>query len=155
MDWSRRAIPIALVLIFFVLLLMQFPIKSIPRSKDYAFCRAIESAVQSDIRSGRKILISHGTEFYIRAGVKTPPRDQANAFLEIHNAGRDDLLSDFRARIDSHYYDRIYLMVDCFYSDEMIEAINRNYKVQSIIPSTTTWGVPLLMTDCKILAPRQ
>ena len=141
---------------------MLVPIKGIPTQQNYDYCRAIESAVREDVHHGRRILITNGAAFYTRAGVFAPPLDQGNSYLEIALGGREDLLHDTKARIDNHYYDRIYLTKDSFYTDEMLAEMNRQYRIESVIPAPPSTGKlwriiglrSWLMTDCKILVPR-
>jgi hypothetical protein len=152
-DWRGRTIPAAVILIFLITLLMEAPLKPVPHKSDYAFCRQVQSAVQNDVQAGHKILVSYGAAFYTRAGVTTPPLDQGCTVIEYVMAGRDDLLADFKAKIDTHYYDKIYLMLDGCYGPKMNEEINQYYQVQSVIPCPSKL-LSYAMTDCKVLVPR-
>jgi hypothetical protein len=103
-----RSVSVALVSIFLILLVLLFPAKPIPQDKDYAFCQAVDAEVQKDIRAGHHVLISWGAGFYVRAGITTPPLDQAISAVELNVSGHDDLLSGFKSRLDNRYYDKIF-----------------------------------------------
>jgi hypothetical protein len=152
--WCRRSIPAGILASFGLLLLLLFPIKPVPRQADYAFCQAIDAAIKTDVQAGRKILVSYGAAFYLRAGLQTPPLDQGVSVVELHTAGRDDLLSDFKARVDSHYYDKIYLLLGFYYDDKMTAEINQKYQVQTVIPCPRKLKLSQVMDDCTVLVPR-
>jgi len=155
---DRRIIPTAIVALMVLFLVLIFPMKMPPRPGYYAYGRAIEAAVQRDIQAGRKVLVSHGTEFLIRSGDTEIPRDRANSILEL-DAGKFGSLSEMRARINARYYDRIYLIMGTWYGPDIIGDINRNYAMDSVISSPPykvrlVYGYGELMEDCKILSPR-
>ena len=151
---SRRDL-VALVLTS-ALLLFLVPIKGPPSRDLYRYCRAVDTAVHQDIRAGRKVLVSHGTEFLIRAGDLNPPLDRVNSFLELM-AGRADESTGTRSRIASGYYDRIYLFKEDWYEPDVVDLIHKNYNVDFVIPGVQYWrsvasGNQALCTKCEVLS---
>ncbi len=144
------------LMLFFLLLLL--PMRVPPRSGDYAFARQVEAAVRADLQAGRKVLLSHSTEILIHAGITEPPIDRCNSILEMF-AGKLDYKSDIRSRLDSHYYDRIYLIAGDWYESNVLAVMNRNYETNYVIPrspykSRLIYGYGELMENCPVLSPR-
>jgi hypothetical protein len=76
------------------------------------------------------------------------------------NTGNVGQRSEMRTRINAHYYDRIYLLMGNWYGPEIMEDIDRNYVVDSVVPSPPykprlIFGYGELMEDCLILSPRR
>ena len=150
-----RSLSPALICLFALLLVLLHPAKAIPRPVDYAFCQAVDAEVQAEIRAGHRILVSLGAGFYVRAGVTTPPLDQALSAVELSVAGRGDLLSEFRSRLTHHYYDKIFLMGGHYYGTNVADELIHNYKRQSVIVCSSTNRISAVMTDCYILVPQE
>jgi hypothetical protein len=158
LPWDSRLLPVAVCALMLFFLLLLVPMKVPPRPGDYAFAHQLENDVRADLQAGRKVLLSHSTEILIRAGVTDIPLDRANSILELF-AAKLDSRSDAVARINAHYYDRIYLLVGDWYATNTLEAINRNYETNYIIPkspykSRLIYGYSELMDDCPVLSPR-
>ena len=124
----------------------------------FEYCRAIQAAVSADVQAHRKILVAHGAAFQIRAGDTEVPMDRANSLLELKKAGMTDL-TGMQSRIKSRYYDRIYLTLADWYDPQVIAELNRQYRVESVIPAPpgkamTPLGYQGLMEDCRIFVPR-
>ena len=147
-----RSVAAALISVFLILLALLFPIKPIPRHEDYVFCQAVEAEVQKEVRAGHRILISFGAGFYVRAGITTPPLDQALSAVELDKSGHNDLLSDFKSRLDNHYYDKIFLMCGYYYGTNLLDEMFRTYDQQSVIRCSSKLSA--VMSDCDILVPR-
>jgi hypothetical protein len=157
-GWDIRVIPGAIAVLAVGFLVLLFPMKLPPRYGYYAYGRAIESAVRADLQAGRKVLVSHGTEFLIRSGDTTVPRDRANSILEM-NWGEVGNFSAMRERIKGRYYDRIYLIMGDWYGPQLLDSIGRNYVVDRIVPAPAytarhIYGYSEMMEDCRILSPR-
>ncbi len=157
--WEGRTIATAVAMLIMIFVILLFPMKMPPRSGYYAYGSAIEAAVQRDVQAGRKVLVSHGAEFLIRAGDRGVPRDRSNSILEMNWGGAGEM-SEMRARINTRAYDRIYLIMGSWYGPEILEDINRNYQLDSIIPSPPykprlIYGYGELMEDCRIFSPRR
>jgi hypothetical protein len=158
MPWVYRALPAAVSVVIVLFLLLLVPIKVPPRAGDYAFAHQLEDAVRADLKAGRKVLLSHSTEILIRAGVTNVPIDRANSVLELF-AAQLDSKADIVSRINSHYYDRIYLMVGNWYKNDAFDAINREYVTNYVIPGSPykpriIYGYGELMEDVPVLSPR-
>ncbi len=147
-----------LVLVVFALYLL--PTKLPMRSVHYQFCRDLEAAVRRDVLAGRKVLVSHGTEFLIRAGATEIPKDRSNSLLE-YNAANAISFSEMPMRIRARYYDRIYLVMGNWYGKDLLQEINQNYEVESLLAEPSPAGMILpfgfqrLMGGCTILVPRK
>ncbi len=157
LPWDSRFLPAAVcaLMVFFILLLV--PMKVPPRPGDYAFCRQVENAVRADLQAGRKVLVSYSAEILIRAGATKVPLDRSASIEELV-IGNLDSMSGMKARIDGHYYDRIYLIRADWYHDAMLDDINRNYAVDYIIPPSPykareIYGYGDLMDGCPVLSP--
>jgi hypothetical protein len=150
----------SLCLILFSLLIVLIPMKWPPKIGYYKYCRDIEASVSRDLNDGKKVLVSHGAEFFIRAGNKSVPKDRGNSILELVGGGYGSL-SDFPARLSSHYYDRIYLIEENFYCPDISADIEKNYVEESSIKnpgyvSLLVMGYSDLMDhDCRIMVPRK
>jgi hypothetical protein len=150
--------PLLLIVVVFLVLLL--PIKQPPKAGHYAFCQAIESAVTRDVAAGKKVLVSHGAEFLIKAGDTSVPLDQANTLLELGKATRDNL-SDFPSRLAAHHYDRIYLIQSSWYGSNIVAEIEKDYVDEPSIknpgysPKLELGYSELMMDDCRVMVPRR
>ncbi|MDB6065760.1 MAG: hypothetical protein JWR26_1968 [Pedosphaera sp.] len=157
-TWDRRIIPMMVYALMMLFLLLLLPMKVPPRSGYYTYGQTIEASVKRDVAAGLKVLSSHGTEFLIHAGVKEVPRDRSNTLLEM-GFGNVASKSEMMMRINAHYYDRIYLLMGKWYGPEIMEGIDKNYVLDSVVPSPPykprlIYGYGELMEDCLILSPR-
>jgi hypothetical protein len=155
-DWRLMPAAVCALTVFFILLLV--PMKVPPRPGDYAFARRLEADVRADLQAGRKILLSHSCEVLFHCGRTDVPLDRCNSVLELR-AGHLDSKSDMISRINAHYYDRIYLIMDYWYSTNVLEAIQRNYTTNYVIPRSPykfrlIYGYGELMDNCPVLSPR-
>ncbi len=146
----------ALTLVFLGLLV---PIKKPPGADDYRYCGAIQAMVNADVQAGRKVLVAHGAEFLLRAGVRDVPRDLANTIYELDRGGVASL-SEINTRIEAGYYDRIYLIKGAWYGEETLKNLAKHYHVDSTIPGVAygrhgpwVFGYQDLMLDCPVLSP--
>lgn len=131
------------------------PLKSVPQRAETDYCTAIDAAVARDVQAGKKVLVTQGAEFYIHSAAHPSVLyDQANSALELKAAGKDALFSQMRARIQNHFYDRIYLRTGEWYGDELLAEFNQHYKVDSVIQKASVQGGVIVPEDCKILSPR-
>jgi hypothetical protein len=154
-----HAFPVARCVLMIVFLLLLLPTKRIPTAEHYAYCQAIEDSVRKDLQAGRKVLVSHGTEYLIRAGMRSVPLDRCNSILELNQGGKGSL-SEMPARIQSHYYDRIYLVLPVWYGVEIPKQIAREYVPETVIKEPKVvirfedgFGGGL-MEDCVVMVPR-
>ena len=158
-GWDQQLLPYAVcgLMVLFIALLL--PIKAPPRASDVAFGQALDAAVRADVQAGRKVLLTHSTEPLIHAGVTEVPLDRANSVLELV-AGEAGSMSAMKSRIESHYYDRIYLLMGKWYHADISNCIAQNYQVDSSIPSPPyvhrlVEGYGDLMEEpCLVLSPR-
>lgn len=158
LPWDSRVMPWTVCALTLGFLLLLVPMKVPPRPGDYAFAHQLEDAVRADLHAGRKVLLSHSTAILIRAGVTNPPIDRANSILELFAADLDSQ-ADTISRLNSHYYDRIYLLVGDWYKTNTAEAIMRNYSVDYVIPkspykSRLIYGYGELLDNCPVLSPK-
>lgn len=136
------------------------PLKNVPRPKQVEYCKSIETAVSRDVQAGKKVLVTQGAEFYIHS-IAHPPvfYDQANSALELKAGGQAAVFSKMRARIQSHYYDRIYLRMGDWFGDDFLAELYQYYKPDSVIRKVSEQDggpiAPGFMEDCKILSPRE
>jgi hypothetical protein len=156
-NQPRTSLVIYGLTVLYIFLLL--PLKLPPRPDHYRYCREVEERVRSDMAAGRKVLVSHGAEFLIRAGSKDIPLDRANSILEMNYARLTNNYA-MPSRINSHYYDRIYLRTENWYGERLLEEIRRNYKLESEIKSAghkalAVLGYQDLMDDCQVWVPRQ
>jgi hypothetical protein len=157
-PWDPRLVPATVCALTVLFILLLVPMKVPPRPGDYAFARRLEDAVRADVQAGRRVLVSHSTEVLLHSGVTDVPRDRANSVLEMV-AGNLDSESDMEARINAHYYDRIYLLLDFWYGTNLLNAIHRNYDTNYVIPRSPykfriIYGYGELMDNCPVLSPR-
>jgi len=149
---------LATVLTAFVVLL--FPSKTPAHRTMYAACSEIQNRVDADVKAGRRILVGHGMMYQLRAGVREVPLDRVNSIVEFKFAGRGDL-SYFPERIRQRYYDRLYLVLESWYPDDVREVIEQNYEVESVVKQPVcgnhieTGRDVALIGDCRILVPRK
>ena len=158
LPWDSRLLPAAIYLLTLFFLLLLLPMKVPPRPGEYDFGRRLESAVRANLQSGHRVLLSHSTEILVRAGVTNPPIDRCNSILEMF-AGKLDYLSDITNRLDSHYYDRIYLVTGDWYESNVLAVLNRDYVTNYVIPRSPykfrlIYGYGELMYDCAVMVPR-
>ncbi|MBX3190761.1 MAG: hypothetical protein KF819_27435 [Labilithrix sp.] len=126
------AAALALLVIFLV------PLKLPPTRGQYAFGHALDAAVRDDLAAGRRILLPHGMMPLLRAGHRVVPMDRAGSVLE-SNMGEHADLPGTKARVEEHYYDRIYLFVSDWYGQEIVKAIEQNYHEVLQIPGDATY----------------
>lgn len=168
--WKQRAIKTVLLLCMGGYILALMPLKPVPSDAEYKHCLHIEANLHRDLQAGRKVLVPEGASYLIHCGITQPPLDRSNSALEIRYGNRLELLSEMKARIAAHYYDRIYLMWGEWYGTNMLGEIDRSYVADSnyiVEPATPkNWkhlGIfdlkGALMynsakSDCKVLSPR-
>jgi hypothetical protein len=144
-----------------VLIISLCPIKNTPQPGYYEYCQSIESSVRNDLKAGRKVMVSHGAEFLIRAGDREIPLDRANSSGELF-AGSFGHLAGTDSRLRARYYDRIYLIVDFGFEPTELDNFHRYYEVVDKVPAYCMQprrgyasGFQYLLTgDCEILAPK-
>ncbi|MDB6122356.1 MAG: hypothetical protein JWQ71_1349 [Pedosphaera sp.] len=158
-GWNRQVIPWSLCLLTIFLVLLLLPTKMPPQSGHYKYCQTIDEALRRDIQANRKVLVSHGSEFLIRAGVKEAPLDRANSITELNTANLG-AMAEMKLRIQQHYYDRIYLLVGSWYGEKILEEIKQNYTLESVVASPpykvrAAFGFQDLMEDCRIFIPKR
>ena len=120
--------------------------------------------VRKDREAGLKVLVPHGTEYLIRAGITNVPLDRCDSVLELDDAGMASATAT-GSRIRAHYYDRIYLVRGIWYGQKIYADLLQNYTLQAVVnmPTTSssnpfsvlTYGFQLtLMEDCQVLVPK-
>jgi hypothetical protein len=157
------SMPVALSVLFVLLLLLLFPLRGIPRPEHYQYCQTIENLVRKDREAGLKVLVSHGTEYLIRAGITNVPLDRCNSVLELDDAGMASAV-DTGSRLRAHYYDRIYLVRGVWYGEKIYSDLRRNYALANVVQMAPTFSSnpftvltygfqATLMEDCQVLVP--
>ena len=148
---------LAVTLVLFAILLL--PTRFPPDDRMLAACAEIQDSVTADIRAGRRILVAHGTMYQLRAGSKEIPLDRVNSIVDLKAAGFSNRVRTVE-RIRNHYYDRLYLVVEDWYDDEMRAAFKEYYQTDRIIPKPASSDrselgrfVPLI-AECIIMSPR-
>jgi hypothetical protein len=135
------------------------------RDSHYRYAEAFERSVREDLEQGRRVLVAHGTMVLLRSGSGEVPRDRANSVLELAYGGRAELART-RERLESRYYDRIYMpgglmFNSSWYGGEVVEALRTHYRPTGRIPDAQSFEGPAsptigfdLMEDIEILSPR-
>ena len=148
---------VATMLTLFVLLLASPKTPADP--KMVAACEDVQGRVDADLHAGRRIMVGHGTMYLLKAGSRDIPLDRVDSILELKTGGygsRSHLLQRIRER----YYDRLYLVVEDWYPDDVRAEIEARYQVLATVkrPNCTDrvdsgrW-LPLI-GDCRVMEPR-
>jgi hypothetical protein len=137
--------------------LVLLPVKVPPTPQQRGYCAAIQESIRDDLNSGRRVLVSHGSAFLIRAGSSEIPRDLANSILELDEGGKAEH-SETLERIRGHAYDRVYMISEQWYGPGIREAFATNYSILRTIHAPAwqgrfVFGHQGLMDDCEILSP--
>ncbi|MCE9604110.1 MAG: glycosyltransferase family 39 protein [Planctomycetia bacterium] len=85
-----------------------WPNKLVPNEHAYRLCRDVEQRVRDDVAAGRRIWLTAGLAFRLRAGDDSPPRDLGIALWTLENGPSAALESGIRRRLADGYYDRVY-----------------------------------------------
>ena len=102
------------------------------------YCRTLIDAVGNDVRAGRRVLLAHGTTPLLWNGARDVPLDRGNTVLEYMFGGRLDLTSKMIERIQTHYYDRIYVNSRWYFWQTA--TIEKNYREVQRIPHAEVRG---------------
>ncbi len=155
---GSRVLNQVMILLVIVFLISLYPRKQPPLPSHFAYCRAIEDSVRKDLEAKKKVLVSHGATFLIRAGSTDVTRDRANSLLELH-AGRQEARSMTLDRINARAYDKLYLIKEPWYGTRIRDAITANYVEIGRIPApldqpSLEQGHNDLMENCEIMESR-
>jgi hypothetical protein len=125
----------------------------------YDCCATVQERVSADINAGRRVLVTQGTMYQLRAGSREVPLDRVNSIVDVVAAGLGDRVGMI-GRIRAHHYDRIYLVVEDWYGDAILAELYKHYSVTDVVKLDEPSGhselcrfLPL-MGPCKILSPR-
>jgi hypothetical protein len=125
----------------------------------YDCCATVQEKVSADLKAGRRVLVTQGTMYQLRAGSREVPLDRVNSVVDVVAAGLGDRVGMID-RIRAHHYDRIYLVVEDWYGDAILAELYKHYAVTDVIKLDEPSGhselcrfLPL-MGPCKILSPR-
>jgi hypothetical protein len=129
------------------------------------YCRTLIDAIGNDVRAGRRVLLAHGTTPLIWNGVRDVPLDRGNTVLEYMFGGRLDLTQKMLDRLQTRYYDRIYVNSRWYFWQTSI--IEKHYHEVQRIPHAEVRGgwadeanpkatfiLAELMQDVVVYAPR-
>ncbi|HZO14736.1 MAG TPA: glycosyltransferase family 39 protein, partial [Polyangiaceae bacterium] len=146
------------VLVGALLLVTLVPTRMAPTRDHYRYAQQLEALVHADLAAGRRVLVAHGAMFHIRAGHREPLLDRANSILEL-SYGDFAELADTRARLERHYYDRIYVN-SYWYDASVTQVLSRAYRSDRGIPAVAPpfteyrWGWQHLTPVVAVLSPR-
>ncbi len=132
-----------IVVMAFAMVLALMPIKVKPSWQHYRFCWTVEKHIGMDLRAGKRVLVPHGMMFLLRNHETSIPLDRANSCLELEVAGKINRTGT-KSRIESGYYDKIYLNCQpkpSWYGDETQAAMDRDYRFVETIwaPKELVW----------------
>lgn len=137
------------VVLSFSLVYCYMPTKDSPRQSHYDYSRSIDRSVARDLKAGKRVLVAHGTSFFIRNKSREIPLDRSNSFLELTVAGKGGMTGTER-RIREHYYDKIYVN-SLWYPPEIQKVLLENYREVARIPAPVdristapVWGPHLI-----------
>jgi hypothetical protein len=86
-----------------------WPLKRVLPPEFAAHFSAVEAKIRTDIAAGERVLVGHGTAWWVRAGGAGVPLDRENSILELATAGLADRTNTARRLSDGHY-SRVYLL---------------------------------------------
>ncbi len=128
--WAARREGVA-ALIMLLCALAAMRLKYAPDDDMYRYRAELSAAVGAAVSQNRHVLLAHGATPLIDNGLRKPPLDRANSYLELANARLENLTGTV-ARLDAKFYD-VLLINSPWYGEKVEAAIARNYRLVSTI----------------------
>ncbi|MBU0743777.1 MAG: hypothetical protein KKE11_00175 [Gammaproteobacteria bacterium] len=98
------------------------------------------------------VLLDYGVTYLINAGYKVVPLDRGDAYIELFNSGKDDLVQ-IDSRIGNKKYDKLYFTTDN-YPLKFFDLMKDKYQIVDVVkppPLFNFWSGYQIKPSCVIL----